>query len=86
MSEVIALKSCKGCIHVWVCRYRNSLGGTKCNNKKFVKDVRDVVRSTWKQEVVRHPFVHVLYECESCKYLVDRVSNFCPNCGADMRG
>lgn len=51
-----------------------------------VADVRPMMRSTWKQKVVRHPFVHVLYECESCKYIRDSVSNFCPNCGADMRG
>ena len=24
--------------------------------------------------------------CSECKYLIDGKHNFCPNCGADMRG
>lgn len=48
------------------------------------ENVRDDVRSNWVQEISRKPFLSVLYKCEKCGHLVDRVSNFCPNCGARM--
>lgn len=87
MSEIIALKSCKGCIHVWVCRYRNSLGGTKCNNKKLVKDVRDVVIGKW-QNVEGFEKDDPRVKCSICGSIETPIArhNFCPNCGADMRG
>lgn len=50
------------------------------------EDVMIVTHGKWESEVIRKPFVQVLYKCSKCKYLVDRVSNFCPNCGARMEG
>lgn len=49
-------------------------------------DVSPVVHGRWESQVVRKPFVQVLYKCSKCGYLVDRVSNYCPNCGAKMDG
>lgn len=47
-------------------------------------NVREDVKGEWKQVVVRKPFVQVLYKCTRCGYIVDRVGNFCQNCGARM--
>jgi len=46
-------------------------------------DVRPVVRARW--NTVKYP----LYECSNCGAVYQDVGygfNFCPNCGADMRG
>lgn len=49
-------------------------------------DVAQAVHGMWKSEATRKPFLQMLYKCSKCGYLVDRVSNFCPNCGAKMDG
>jgi len=48
-------------------------------------DVRPVVRGEWR---LYSPLTDT-YECDKCGYQVIDESfrtNFCPNCGADMRG
>lgn len=50
------------------------------------EDVAPVVHGKWKSEATRKPFLQILYMCSKCGYLVDRVSNYCPNCGAKMDG
>lgn len=44
-------------------------------------DVRKVVRGEWRKSELfnDHP------ECPVCSYVSSERSNFCPNCGADMR-
>ena len=45
-------------------------------------DVRPVRRGKW----VDHPRWKWIYaECSECEVVSDVKSNFCPNCGADMR-
>lgn len=47
-------------------------------------DVRPVVRATWRRY---SPFTDT-YECSNCgEQVIDEQfrTNFCPNCGADMR-
>lgn len=46
-------------------------------------DVRPVVRGKWKE----HRFSEDVYgaECSVCHTTWDYGTNFCPNCGADMR-
>lgn len=46
-------------------------------------DVRPVVRGKW----LFHMFTANLcgYECRVCHTIWDVPTNFCPNCGADMR-
>jgi hypothetical protein len=47
-------------------------------------DVRPVVRATWRRY---SPFTDT-YECSNCgEQVIDQQfrTNFCPNCGADMR-
>lgn len=57
----------------------------KTINKIPSADVRPVVHGKWLKEVVRQPFVHVLYKCSKCGCIRDLSSAFCPACGADMR-
>lgn len=53
-------------------------------DKLSAADVKPIVRGKW--EVNHYPVA----ECQVCKHLIDishLISiNFCPNCGADMRG
>ena len=45
-------------------------------------DVRENVRGEWIE--VKHTF---LDQCSNCGYITaDVTTNYCPNCGADMRG
>lgn len=43
-----------------------------------------IIHGKWEQKVKRQPFVHVIYQCSKCEYLVDTAKNFCSNCGAKM--
>lgn len=48
-------------------------------------EARPVVRGRW----IKRQFADdmtVAYRCSECKTTWDDKSNFCPNCGADMRG
>lgn len=97
MDEVIALRSCKGCIHVLVCRYRCSVGGKNCTHKLLSKNVRPVVRGRW---VKSHAIVGIdtktcdvkIGETDKCSVCGEefvrpiREYKFCPNCGADVKG
>ena len=55
-------------------------------------DVRENVRATWKM-IDNHGF-YGIFECTNCHHYVEQPSSsggkacfdFCPNCGADMRG
>ena len=67
-------------------RYENPEICTAEINSIQAADVAPVVHGRWESQVVRKPFVQVLYKCSKCGYLVDRVSNYCPNCGAKMDG
>lgn len=83
MSEVIALRNCKDCIHVDVCRYRTDPGSKDCLCKHSAADVRPVVRGRWLCETEIEG--HACGECSAC-HKIRVIDNFCPNCGADMRG
>lgn len=86
MGEVIALRSCKGCIHVFVCRYRTSVGGKNCTHKRMSKDVRPVVRGRWIEKPYLLGTTNVCSVCGENYGMPHGKYNFCPNCGADMRG
>lgn len=46
-------------------------------------DVRENVRGEWLEADDEDP---CYYRCSICGRMVDVICNFCPNCGADMRG
>ena len=57
--------------------------------KQGKADVKPVVRGEW---IKKDDGVCWWWECSNCgerplrRYKTDVLSNFCPNCGADMRG
>lgn len=52
--------------------------------EKKAADVRPVVRGRWRW--VGQDQWNDCYECSQCGKMNTDNSNFCPNCGADMRG
>lgn len=52
-------------------------------------DVRENVRGAWlKGEYYSNGYKEewIFPYCSICHYEIDKMYNFCPNCGADMRG
>lgn len=57
-------------------------------------DVRPVVKARWKPVMLasnpniqdRDELYGPLFVCDKCNWTMIGESNFCPNCGADMRG
>ena len=70
----------------WLHIYGNKLGtGVKC---EWVDDVRENIKGEWlHDEITRNG--NTVYtpnaKCSICDCYVFQESNFCPNCGADMR-
>ena len=70
---------------------KRELGITNCNACNFkdilraqpAADVRPVVRGRWLYETEIEG--HACGECSAC-HKIRVIDNFCPNCGADMRG
>lgn len=63
---------------------------TKLVNKPTVEPVHgEWIVHEWKEAkkgLVEPSLLLAKYECSRCHYLFENNSNFCPNCGADMRG
>lgn len=50
-------------------------------------DVRENIHGEWKSEDERVPLEEsLLYRCSECNKVSFWQTNFCSNCGADMRG
>lgn len=50
-------------------------------------DVHPNVRGEWKVDGIEQGFAFDHYTCSICGYVSGiKSTNFCPNCGADMRG
>lgn len=74
---------CNNCIHKDVCAKLSATGGVmKCEHfMEMPKNGRWIA-----QETTAQPFVFVMYHCSKCNCFSAVNSNFCRNCGADMRG
>ena len=48
-------------------------------------DVRENVRGEWRKEYLVEDLGIMLYVCDKCAEPTVKKTNFCPNCGADMR-
>lgn len=94
MKQYIEREELSKAMKIW----QNDLIETYGENDEYVKcldsvllgvdnipaaDVRPVVRSTWKR-IDFKPCGHD-YECSSCGWKNDMATNFCPNCGSEMR-
>ncbi len=74
---------CNNCIHKPVCSKYIATGGVnKCEHYKEGRKGR------WEKSVVIQTDTSTLYNytCSMCSIVTNRESNYCPNCGADMRG
>ena len=56
-------------------------------NNQPTADVRENVRGEWLPDMIYDGEDEWCFvECSNCKYRADKHYDFCPNCGADMRG
>ena len=71
---------CNTCIHKIVCSKYIATGGV--NSCEHHKEER---KGRWLPINTIHKW---RFQCDQCKHYVDAGTdrNFCPNCGADMRG
>lgn len=61
----------------------------ECIDNVPTADVRENVHGKWiihKDSAIVHDRLITNYECSVCRVWSRYHSNFCPNCGADMRG
>lgn len=76
------MANCKICLHAAVCSRRIATGGLvkKCEHFLAKKQGR------W--SMFRNGFGQCFFgvTCSECNTTWDDESNFCPHCGADMRG
>lgn len=49
-------------------------------------DAVEVVHGEWITKCMEGSWTHYRYSCSNCGSGFDSNSNYCPNCGADMRG
>ena len=76
---------CNNCIHKPVCSKYIATGGVKsCEHHKEERKGR------WEERYMPNgeyadSFI-AGYRCSNCNTTWDCASNYCPNCGADMRG
>ena len=81
---------CDGCFHNTVCRLDGNEILEWCSARVPSADVRENIHGDW--ETVNEDWG--VYECSVCQHEFmiiagdpkDNSYNFCPNCGADMRG
>ena len=76
---------CNNCIHKAVCSIYRATGGVKkCEHH------REERRGRWKKEVEGGVYWYACSECgeeiAKTRWKHDLYSDFCPHCGADMRG
>ena len=85
---------CWFCLHWSVCFAKENQPCIKCSRYIPATDVRPAVRGHWvRKDSIAHGCVMRVCLCSACKRnaLINEdgfweLSNFCPNCGADMRG
>jgi len=70
--------TCKDCIHSGLCYKENDYKNFPDRCGDFISDDRP--QGKWKLDEYGLPY------CDKCNIHPDYTSNFCPNCGADMRG
>ena len=75
-------KTCNDCIHKAVC-YRYSYGLPE-NYAEKCGDFEPSRKGHWILDEEKSLMFNV-YKCSNCEVIGARQSNFCPNCGADMR-
>lgn len=80
------IEPCKECAHYCYPNCRD----VKIAKRLYAKDYRKVERGEWIEQIkiARQSNLPPLYyyQCNRCSVYLSKRANFCPNCGADMRG
>ena len=76
MSEI-----CIDCVHKEVCKYECYCPSGHCNDYAVADDF--IPQGEWINQFIGG---NECVMCSECKLHFDIGTNFCPNCGADMRG
>ena len=75
-------KFCEDCIHNSVCHYGACCPSGHCNDKDTLDDL--IPQGEW--EVFYTQKMKKVFRCNKCKAVsIQGQTNFCYNCGADMR-
>jgi hypothetical protein len=86
----MACIDCENCYHGEVCTYRRASHDkiVLCEHWQPTADVVEVKRGKWEKRtfIVFDNEIKDGYHCSECNTTWDTDTNFCPNCGADMRG
>lgn len=86
--------TCKDCVYSPICKLYADFGVTDvpydendiCRLFKIKIDLVGVVHGRWiKRQFADEPTAFG-YRCSECHLTYDFDTNYCPNCGADMRG
>ena len=91
------MATCKDCLHENTCQmwavYHEAVfrwnEDVLCDFFKDKSQYAEVKRGKWiehAEEDVRLDYLDVFYECSVCGRSCMGKLNYCPNCGADMRG
>ena len=75
--------ACKNCIHYEVCMYVNAQA-VECARAENCKLFRDT--AGYRKQSEGEWIGDWDYECSVCHEYHDFKTNFCPNCGAKMKG
>ena len=84
---VTGLRSGKGVLSEYAKHYKESV--VKLIDEAPTVEAKPVVYGEWIEHFDTKEYLGSLmseYECSICHEWVDDDSNFCPRCGADMRG
>lgn len=73
---------CNNCIHKAVCSIYRATGGVKkCEHFKEER------KGEWEKRIVDHEMpYYTVDDCSLCGCSGESWYDYCPNCGADMRG
>ncbi len=80
--------ACKDCIHYDICIFHPAGNeNKKCVHFKNKANVVEVRHGKWRmRKAIIFDSELVGYNCSECNTTWDTETNYCPNCGAYMRG
>ena len=88
MSDLISRQAAVDALHMHL-MYRM---GTDSNKKRLDEWINNLPSAQPERKkgkwIIKDDTERFIAQCNCCRYIEDsrRIKNFCPNCGADMRG
>ena len=91
MSDLIDREAALNCFHAWVDNYGDVHTPDEIPEYRAIEDLPSAQPERKKGKWIDETFkpwglVYHPYKCDQCGEHSEADSNFCPNCGADMRG